>query len=133
MRINRPPSNVPATDAIIDTSNASAGVSSGNIPGMHDAKSDLPAPGGPTMHRLCPPRRRDLKRALGRFLPLHHFHVGTAFARFGDSGFGGAQQRLPLQMIQQPKQIRRSDHFNLTGPRRFGPLHRRTYQPHAAR
>ena len=75
---------------------------------------------------------RDLKRALGCFLPLHHFHVGTAFARFGDSGFGGAQQRLPLQMIQQRKQIRRSDNLYLARPRRFGPLRRRTYQPHAA-
>ena len=77
-------------------------------------------------------RSGNLKRALGGFLPLHHFHVGAAFAGFGDAGFGRAQQRLSLQMIQQPKQIRRGDHFNLACPRGFGPLHRRTYQPHAA-
>jgi hypothetical protein len=51
----RPPSSAPATLATIDTSSASAGVSSGRMPGRHAAINDLPEPGGPTMIRLWPP------------------------------------------------------------------------------
>ena len=51
----RPPSKVPATEAIIDTSSASAEVRSGRMPGRQAASSDFPAPGGPTISRLCPP------------------------------------------------------------------------------
>src|SRR3546814_12217601 len=43
----RPSCNVPATEATIDTSSASAGVSAGKMPGMQLAIRDLPAPGGP--------------------------------------------------------------------------------------
>ena len=55
VRVSVPPGNAPATDCTIDTSSASAGSSGGRMPGRHAAISDLPAPGGPTISRLCDP------------------------------------------------------------------------------
>ena len=46
------PSISPATDAIMETSSNSAGVSGGRIVGSRAASIDLPAPGGPTMSML---------------------------------------------------------------------------------
>jgi len=50
-----PGQSVPATDWTIDTSSASPASSGGRMPGRHDAMSDLPAPGGPIINRLCAP------------------------------------------------------------------------------
>jgi hypothetical protein len=50
--VSAPPSISPATDAIIETSSSSAGVSGGRMVGSRAANIDLPAPGGPTMSRL---------------------------------------------------------------------------------
>ena len=51
-RISPAVPKLPATEWIIETSNASAGSSSGNRPGKRWASIDLPAPGGPTISRL---------------------------------------------------------------------------------
>src|SRR5690606_39392431 len=55
VRVSRPPCSVPATDATIETSSASAASRGGKIPGKHEASSDFPAPGGPLISILCPP------------------------------------------------------------------------------
>jgi hypothetical protein len=54
-RLICPSSSIPATEATSEASSASLGVRSGRMPGRHEAISDLPAPGGPTSRRLCPP------------------------------------------------------------------------------
>jgi hypothetical protein len=46
-----PPSISPATEAIIDTSNSSAGDNGGRIEGSCAASIDLPVPGAPIIRR----------------------------------------------------------------------------------
>ncbi len=50
--VSEPPSISPATEAIIETSSNSSGVSGGRIEGSRAASIDLPEPGGPTISRL---------------------------------------------------------------------------------
>src|SRR3954469_11902268 len=52
-RLVRAPSLIsPATEAIMETSSSSGGVSGGKMVGRRAASMDLPAPGGPTMIKL---------------------------------------------------------------------------------
>ena len=53
--ITSPPRARPATPCTLVISIASAIVGGGRIPGSRRASIVLPAPGGPTMRRLCPP------------------------------------------------------------------------------
>ena len=73
-----PPSSSPATDATIDTSSASDGSSGGRIPGRQAASSDLPAPGGPLISRLCPPAAAISSARLATSCPLTCCEVGAA-------------------------------------------------------
>lgn len=68
---------------------------------------------------FCPPRGRDLQRPLGDLLPLYLPEVGPTHGNSGFSGLGRAQHRRAFQMRQQRQQVRRRDHFDVTGPRRF--------------
>ena len=68
--MSAPPSIAPATDAIIETSSNSAGVSGGRIVGSRAASIDLPAPGGPTINRLCPPAAATSSARLALSWPL---------------------------------------------------------------
>ncbi len=68
--VSAPPSISPATEAIIDTSNSSVGVSGGRIVGSRAASIDLPAPGGPTISRLCPPAAATSSARLALSWPL---------------------------------------------------------------
>jgi hypothetical protein len=100
VRINRPPSNVPVHRCDHRHFKRFCGRQFGQYT-RHARRQKRLARTRRTHHaQIVATRSRNLKRALSRFLPLHHFHVRTAFARFGDTGFRGAQQRLPLQMIQ---------------------------------
>ena len=68
--VSAPPSIAPATDAIIDTSSSSAGVSGGRMVGSRVASIDLPEPGGPTISRLWPPAAATSSARLALSWPL---------------------------------------------------------------
>ena len=65
--VKAPPS--PATEATIDTSSNSEGASGGRMEGSR-ASIDLPALGGPTMSRLCPPAAAISSARLALSCPL---------------------------------------------------------------
>ncbi len=84
------------------TSSASAGSSGGRMPGRHAASSDLPAPGGPIISRLCAARRGDLERALGGFLALHLLEVRAVVRRLDLARQRlGQQAALPLRWLSR--------------------------------
>src|SRR5258705_6028259 len=53
-----PDPDQPVTEAIMETSSSSAGVSGGRMVASRAASIDLPAPGGPTINMLSPQCQR---------------------------------------------------------------------------
>lgn len=96
-----PPSKDPATDAIIETSNASAGESSGRIPGMHEANKDLPAPGGPTIARLWPPAAAISNARFAVSCPLTIFKSGPPWRASTTPGSGPRNSNWPFRWFSK--------------------------------
>ena len=76
-----------------------------------------------------PSGRGDLERALGDFLALDLGEVGAALRGLGLGLRGRGQDRAALQMGEQGEEVGRGDDFELTRPRRFGPLRGGADQP----
>ncbi len=110
------------------TSSASAGLSSGRMPGRQLASRLFPAPGGPIISEVVPAGGGDLERALGDLLPFDLPEVGAArrFLDFARLRLG--QPLRALQVVEQPDQARRGDDRHAARPARLGALRRRADQ-----
>ena len=93
------PATPPATDATIETSSASDGVRSGKMPGRHAASSDLPAPGGPTISRLCPPAAAISSARLAVSCPFTCLRSGPATGGSAFPAAGGAIWPVPFRWL----------------------------------
>jgi hypothetical protein len=86
----------------MDTSNASAGESSGSIPGKHEANSDLPAPGGPTIAKLWPPAAAISSARFAVSCPLTIFKSGPVWRGSAIPGSGGRSKDCPFKWFSKP-------------------------------
>ena len=123
-----PPPSSPATEATIDTSSASDGWSGGRMPGRHAASSDLPAPGGPLISRLCPPAAAISSARLATSWPLTWARSGPPSGGSASAGGGAGNQRGALEVREQRQQVGRGDDVELARPGGFAALRRRADQ-----
>ena len=97
--MSAPPSISPATEAIIDTSSSSAGVSGGRIVGSRAASIDLPAPGGPIISRLWPPAAATSSARLALSWPLMSREVEQRAVDLADLRLRARQHLRALEMV----------------------------------
>ena len=70
---------------------------------------------------MMPPRRRNLQRAFGPFLPLHIAQIAATNLGHHLARLGRAQHRLIGVMAQNLVQRRRTQHLRRPDPSRLGP------------
>jgi hypothetical protein len=98
--VSAPFSISPATEAIIDTSSSSAGVSGGRMVGSRAASIDFPEPGGPIISRLWPPAAATSSARLPLSWPL--MSARSSSVPFGSArtpGFGRDSTCVPLKWL----------------------------------
>ena len=119
--VSAPPSISPATDAIMETSSSSAGVSGGRMVGSRAASIDLPAPGGPTMSRLWPPAAATSSARLALSWPLMSLRSTSALAASRIFGCGRASTWVPRKWLASWMSDARGDDLHLRArPGGFG-------------
>ena len=91
------------------------------MPGRHAASSDLPAPGGPLISRLCPPAAAISSARLATSWPLTCARSGPPTGGSASPRRGGASSAVPAQMVEQREQVGRGDDFELARPGRLAP------------
>ncbi len=128
MRLIRPPSSSPATEATMLVSSASAGVSSGRIPGRHAASSDLPAPGGPIISRLCPPAAAISSARLALSCPLTCLRSGPCAGSSTSPASGSGNVCTPFRWLSRLTRSGAAQTGIAAGPARLGPLAHRADQ-----
>src|SRR5215469_10099372 len=79
------------------TSRSSAGDSGGRIDGSRAASIDLPAPGGPTIRRLCPPAAAISKARLALSWPLMSTRSSVTPSASRTFGCGRESTWVPLK------------------------------------
>src|SRR3712207_9189686 len=100
-----PSGSAPATLATIETSSASDGVNSGKMPGRQAASSDLPAPGGPLIKRLCPPAAAISSARLAVSCPFTWLRSGPGPSGSASPACGGDSVELDRKSVVQGKSV----------------------------
>ena len=104
------------------------GCSGGRMPGRQAASSDLPAPGGPLISRLCPPAAAISSARLATSWPLTCARSGPPTGGSASAGWRRRHERGALEVREQREQVGRGDHFELARPARLAALRRRADQ-----
>ena len=112
----------PQALAIRATSSASTGASGGRIDGSLLAASDLPAPGGPTISRLCPPAAATSSACRRCGCPRRSARSGApgGASRRSGSGSGGAGRQVARRPAPAGCRALDRDHLDPLDQRRLG-------------